>query len=127
MLLQIFCILLFIIQSDALISTWYKSDVVDDSAVVSEVLPQSFSLVECAAYCSVQNSCTVVEYDKATQACNSLDRGSITWTNPTRSVYINGNNPSKLIFKFFSKLQSDEGLVTVLLDIVSFINRPRCI
>ena len=82
-------------QSEGLLNTWYKAMEVDSTVHVIETLPTSYSLVECAGHCNIKNSCTVMEFEKLTNSCTSLDRQSLTLSNPSKRVYVDGNFPRK--------------------------------
>ena len=62
---------------------------------------QSFavrSLVHCVVSCDINSSCSAVAYDKFDRSCESVRRDSVSWTNPTKSIYVSTENKSKTYF-----------------------------
>lgn len=60
---------------------------VDETFTASEVFPSN-SLLECAALCQVNINCTVMYFNSADKTCSSIKRDSVTWDNPTKTIFV---------------------------------------
>ena len=79
-----------------ILASRYARHNVDSSTMPLKLLPASSNLAQCLAYCKVKAGCNAAEYDRNTGTCISVRRGSISWSVPSKKVYIDMENPSKI-------------------------------
>ena len=72
----------------------YSAIAVDDTYETIQLYVVD-SLVHCVASCEIQDGCSVVAYDKASNTCNNVKRDSVTLSNPTKTVYVPAETKSK--------------------------------
>ena len=69
------------------LGTMYRAIPVDTTYEIIQSF-SVWSLVHCVASCEIQDGCSVVAYNKVSNSCNSLKRGSVSWTTPSKTVYV---------------------------------------
>lgn len=73
----------------------FKPIAVDKDFVAAEVFP-STSLLECAASCKAMAQCSVLEFNLVNETCGVIQRDSVTWDNPTKTIFVETGSESKI-------------------------------